>query len=218
MGAADTLWIEGEAVTAGVPSVPYVRPLVTGEQLAVWVESRVDLSRPGAKARPVSEARPGAVVARFEGSGVFAWPERPFVWTAPGPGRLVFGINAYDVHEPQGRARVLVVPLGLPGSDARRAFPPPWIDLERVPRGVVVRYADRAGFGVLPSTLRLTVRTNRGVEHRLVPWTAPGARETFLPLPPPNLPLPPGVHELAATLEDWLGNAAPPARLAFDTP
>lgn len=215
---ADTVRIEGEALAVGVPSVAYARTLAVGERIAVWVENDVEIGRPGLEDRPVPDATLGAVVARFEGSGVFGWPERPFAWTAPGSGRLVFGINAYGAHEPRGRARVVVVPLGPPGSEAPLAFPPPSIELERVPQGIVARYADRAGFGIVPSTLRLTVTTNRGIEHQLAPWATPGPRDTFLELPPPGVTLPPGVHALSATVEDWLGNAALPARLVFDTP
>lgn len=213
-GSADTVWIEA-AEAEGVPAVPYPRPLTAGEAVAAWVESDVAVGRPRLEGRPVGDAPLGAVVARFEGSGVFAWPDRPFVWTAPGPGRLVFGVNAYGAHEPEGRARVVLVPLT---GGAARAFPPPAIVLDRVAGGILARYADRAGFGLAPSTLRLTVTTNRGVTHHLAPWTDPGARETFLPLPPPSLALPPGVHTLSATVGDWLGNFAPAARIAFDTP
>ncbi|MFN2419906.1 MAG: hypothetical protein ABR527_00785 [Gemmatimonadota bacterium] len=215
---ADTVWIEGDAVVAGVPSVAYERFLVEGERLAVWVENEVEVGRPGLEGRPVPDATLGSVVARFEGSGVFAWPERPFVWTAPGSGLLVFGVNAYGAHEPRGGARVVVVPLGPVGTDAPGAFPPPLIELERVPQGVVARYADRPGFGVVPSTLSLTITTSRGVEYRIAPWVNTGSRDTFLPLPPPDIPLSPGVHALSATVQDWLGNAAPPAHLTFDTP
>jgi hypothetical protein len=214
---ADTVRIEGEALAAGVPAVPYDRTLATGEGIAVRVENEVVIGRPGIEARPVFDAPVGAVVARFEGSGVFAWPERPFVWTAPSPGRLVFGINAYGAHEPRGRARVVAVPLGSQGSGVARAFPSPLIELERVPQGVVVHFSDRAGFGIVPSTLRLTLTTSRGTEYRLAPWATPGEIDTFLPLPPPAIDLPPGVHTLSATVEDWLGNVSEPATIAFDT-
>jgi hypothetical protein len=213
---ADTVRIEGEALAAGVPAVPYDRTLATGEGIAVRVENEVVIGRPGIEARPVLDAPVGAIVARFEGSGVFAWPDRPFVWTAPSPGRLVFGINAYGAHEPRGRARVVAVPLGSQGSSVSRAFPPPLIQLERVPQGVVVHYSDRAGFGVVPSTLRLTLTTSRGTEYRLAPWATHSERETFLPLPPPAIDLPPGVHTLSVTVEDWLGNVSEPATIAFD--
>ena len=214
---ADTVRIEGEALTSGTPSV-YTRYMVGGDRIAAWVENEVEIGRPELEGVPVPDARLGAVVARFEGSGVFEWPERPFVWTAPRTGRLVFGINASGIHEARGHARVIVVPLIPPGGAAFLAFPAPRIELERVPGGVLARYADRAGFGVVPSTLRIVLTTSHGVEHRLAPWTTPGDWDTFLPLPPPGITLPAGVHSLSATVQDWIGNAAPSARLTFDSP
>lgn len=192
--------------------------LAEGERVAVWVVSEADLGNPGATGRPVPDAPAGAVVASFAGGPPFAWPHGPVVWTAPQAGRLAFGVNAIADHDVSGSARVVVKPLGRLDSEAQRAFAAPAIALERAPGGAIARYRDRTGFGLAPTTLRFILTTSRGVMYHLSAWARPGERETFLPLPPPDLTLPPGVHSLTATVLDRIGNAAPSAEIAFDTP
>jgi hypothetical protein len=214
--AADTLRLDAEALI-GAGGVDW-RPLSGGERIATWVVGRVEVGNPAATGRPVPDAPPGAVVASFGGGRPFAWPDGKVVWTAPRAGRLTFGLNALPEHALGGAARIVVVALGTQGSEGQRAFPAPAIDLERAAGGALARYSDRAGFGVAPSTLRLTVTTNRGVTYHLSSWARPGERETFLPLPPPGIDLPPGVHRLYATVLDHMGNAAPAAEISFEAP
>ena len=189
--------------------------------MAVRIGDATSAAIPAGLPVPVEEAAPGEAIARFEGSGWFAWPAEPVVWTAPRDGVLEFALNLRPEH---GRAAAIdtaavhleIVRLGTAGSQVRRAFPPPVIALERVPGGFRARYRDRAGFGLDPMSLRITITTARGTSVRLRSWAPPGSESTMLPLPPPGLPLPPGIHALTATIEDRIGNAAPPARLAFD--
>lgn len=196
-----------------VAPTPYPRSLDTGERLIVRVEGAVRVANPGVGGRPVPDAPPGAVVARFAGSAPFAWPEEPTVWTAPSPGRLVFGLNVRPAHEPRGSARVIVTPL----TDAvRRSHPPPAIAMERSGGSLTVRYRDRSGFGLDRRSLALHLETSRGTRYRLAAWAAPGERRSVLPLPPP-VPLPPGVHEIRAEITDRLGNVARSGPLLFAT-
>ena len=190
--------------------------LSAGERIAAWVVEAAEVGNPAATGRPVPDAPAGAVIASFSGGPPFAWPSAPTVWTAPRSGRLAFGVNAIADHEVRGAARVAVVRLGPPESAPQRAFVPPVITLERASGGARVRYADRTGFGLAPSTLRFVVTTSRGVVYHLSSWTRPGARETVLPLPPPALSLPPGVHRLTATVLDHLGNTSTSGEIAFD--
>lgn len=211
---ADTLRLDAHALFE-LGGVSWGR-LAGGERVATWVIERPGVGNPRATGRPVPDAPADAVVASFAQGRAFGWPDGPVVWTAPREGPLVFGLNAVPNHEIEGAARVVVVPLGAPESAVQRAFPAPAIELERAPGGAVVRYRDRAGFGLAPSTLRLTVTTSRGVTYHLSSWARPGARETFLPLPPPEIPLPPGVHRLTATILDRAGNSARSKEIAFD--
>lgn len=177
----------------------------------------MEVGRPEAGGAFVPDARPGDVVARFEGSVPFAWPMEPTVWTAPRDGVLSFGIHARLAHEPRGTARVVVVPLGREGSAVQRAFEPPVLALDRVDEGVRVRYVDRAGFGLDRGTLALTIRTARGAVHSVKPWAPVGRESTVLPLPPPGLDLSPGTHVLEVTIRDRLGNPSPAQRFVFDS-
>lgn len=204
-------------VAAGSPEAPAIA-LAGGERVAVWTDSDVRLAAPEAGPPPVAEGAPGELIARFAGSGAFAWPREPVVWTAPRTGRLVFGLNTWPAHGARGEARVLVVRLGAAGRPPPAGFATPWVELARVPGGVVVRYRDGAGFGLDRKSLRLTLTTAHGTRVRLAPWAEPAAAETTLPLPPPGVPLPSGIHTLSATIADRLGNEAPPATITFDAP
>lgn len=212
--AADTLVLRADSVPA---RRTWSRPLEAGDRVVAWVEGRVRAGRPDAGGRPVPDAPAGAVVARFGSSAAFAWPVGRTVWAAPAAGRLAFGLNGRPAHELEGTARVILVPLGAEGSAAQSAFERPILALDRVEGGVRARYADRAGFGLVPRSLSLTLTTSHGTVYYLGPWVPPGARETTLPLPPPGIDLPPGVHTLTATITDRLGNVSPPASLRFDT-
>jgi hypothetical protein len=190
--------------------------LASGERIAVWVDGAGHAAEPAAAPLPVGEAAPGEVVARFAGGRWFAWPEGPVVWTAPAPGRLAFALNGSTAHELQGMANVVLIRLGRPGEAPPAGFPLPWVALERVAGGVEARYLDRAGFGLDGKTLRFTVETSRGVTIQMAPWSPLGAERTVLPLPPPGIPLPPGIHRLSATVTDRVGNDAPAATIVFD--
>lgn len=204
--AADTVVLEAES-PGFVPAVS----LGTGESVVVWVEADVEVGARELGGRPVPDAEVGAVIARFGGSAPFGWPVEPTVWTAPGPGKLAFGVNGHAGHGMTGRARLVVV-----GLDAARArFARPSIELERVDGGLRARWADRAGFGVDRRTLSFTLTTARGTVYELGAWGPVGDREAILPLPPP-IDLPPGIHTLSATITDRLGNRARPATVAFD--
>ncbi|MGH7544311.1 MAG: hypothetical protein ACREK7_10270, partial [Gemmatimonadota bacterium] len=146
----------------------------------------------------------------------FAWPREPVVWTAPATGRLDFALNGSTVHELEGEADLVLVRLGGPGSPPPEAFPPPSVTLERVTGGVEARYRDVAGFGLDPKTLRFTVETSRGIRIQMAPWSPVGPAATVLPLPPPGIPLPPGIHRLSVTVTDRVGRDAPPATIVFD--
>jgi hypothetical protein len=212
--AADTLRLDASALFE-LGGVSW-GSLAGGERVATWVIERPEVGNPGATGRPVLDAPADAVVASFAQGRAFGWPDGPVVWTAPREGPLVFGLNAVPNHEIEGEARVVVVPLGVAESAAQQAFPAPMIELERAPGGAVVRYRDRGGFGLAPSTLSLTLTTSRGVTYHLSSWAQPGERETFLPLPPPEIPLPAGVHRLTATILDRAGNSARSGEIAFD--
>ncbi len=192
--------------------------LATAERLVVWVENRVHIDRPRAGSLPVREAMAGDVVARFQGGARFAWPLEPVVWTAPRVGRLSFGLNGTAAHGMTGSADVIVARLGAGSSPAQEAFAPPTLTLERTGGGVKAHYADRAGFGLDLAALRFTLITAEGVTFHLASWVPAGVRETTLPLPPPGVPVPAGVHTLEATITDRVGNNAPPATLTFDSP
>ncbi len=212
--ASDTLVLGADALAgSGAVGGP---ALSAGERVAAWIVDDAEVGNPGASGRPVPDAPAGAVVASFGGGPPFAWPAEPVVWTAPRSGRLTFGLNAVEGHQVRGAARMVVVPLGLAGSGAEDAFPPPAITLERAGDGVRVRYSDESGFGLAPSTLRFVVTTSRGVVYHLSSWVRPGPRETVLPLPPPGLGLPPGIHRLSAAILDHLGNEASAGEIAFD--
>lgn len=212
----DTLVVRAAAdpVPAPAPAVS----LAAGERIAVWIESDVEVGERGAGPGPVGEAAVGEVIARFGTSGAFAWPRRPVVWIAPAAGALAFDVNAYPAHRARGAAEVAVLRLGPLGASPPAGFERPILQLERVPGGVRARWADRAGFGVEPATLRLVLTTSHGTVYELGPWVRPGRESVTLPLPPTGLALPPGVHTLRATVEDRLGGVSPPATLSFDTP
>lgn len=190
--------------------------LAAGERIAVWVRGAARAADPEAAPLPVGEARPGEVVARFAGSRWFAWPGEPVVWTAPAPGRLDFALNGSTAHELDGAAELVLIRLGGPGSPPPEGFLPPAVSLERVTGGVEARYRDRAGFGLDSKTLRFTVETARGVRIQMAPWAPVGAEATVLPLPPPGIALPPGIHRLSVTVTDRVGRDAPPATIVFD--
>ncbi len=211
----DSLVVRADALEAGAPPGLALR---AGERIAVWTAADVEVGRPGAGGRPVPDAPPGAVVARFDGGPWFAWSEGPTVWTAPASGRLEFTLNAGPRTALSGRARLALVRLGTVAAPAPAvaAFPAPRVELERAGDGVRVRYADRAGFGLVRSTLELTLHTAHGETIHLAAWRPVGRRETLLPLPPPDVPLPPGVQTLDATITDWLGNESPASRVVFD--
>ncbi|HUP02262.1 MAG TPA: hypothetical protein VM737_12200 [Gemmatimonadota bacterium] len=217
MRAADTLEVASgpDLPSSGPPSRGSLR-LATGEAVAVWILGGARVPDPGAGPGPVGEAAAGEVIARFGDSGWFAWPLEPVVWTAPRPGMLEFALNLWPGHGDGDSARVVLVLLGAPADPTRHAFPPPSVFLERVPGGVRARYSDRAGFGLDTRSLRLTLTTARGTVYRLGPWVRPGPQATTLPLPPPEVPLPAGIHTLTATIEDRVGNAAPAAKITFD--
>lgn len=190
--------------------------LAEGERIAVRVAGAARAGDPDAAPAPVGEAALGEVVARFGASRWFAWPREPVVWTAPEAGELVFALNGRPSHRLEGEAEVVLARLGRPGMPPPVGFPPPAVTLERVASGIEVRYRDRAGFGLDVKTLRFVVRTARGIEYHLRSWVAPGAGATVLPLPPPGISLPPGIHTLSVTITDRLGGRAPPASLVFD--
>lgn len=192
-------------------------PLEAGERIVSWAIEGVPVERPDAGGAFVPDAPAGDVVARFAGSGPFAWPVEPTVWTAARRGSLSFGLHARAAHEPSGAARVVVVRVGAEGSAVQGVFEPPELDFDRVADGVRVRYADRAGFGLVRGTLTLTIRTARGTVYSMKPWTRVGPESTLLPLPPPGIELPPGPHVLEATIRDRLGNASPVATIVFDS-
>lgn len=187
-----------------------------GERIAVWVEGRARAEDPGAAPVPVGEAALGEVVARFGGGRWFAWPREPVVWTAPGTGQLVFALNGHPSHRLDGDADVALVRLGRPGEAPPEGFAAPAVTLERTSGGIRVRYRDRAGFGLDVKTLRFVLVTSRGIRYHLAPWVPPGPGLTALPLPPPDIPLPPGIHTLSVTITDRVGTEAAPASLVFD--
>lgn len=191
--------------------------LSSGERLVVWVENRVRIARPRPGSLPVPEASAGEVVARFRDSARFAWPLEPIVWTAPHAGRLSFGLNGTAAHRMTGSADVIVARLGAGSSRTQETFAPPSLTLERTAGGVKAHYADRAGFGLDVAALRFRLITAEGVTFHLASWVPAGARETTLPLPPPDVPVPAGVHTLEATITDRIGNDAPTATLTFDS-
>jgi hypothetical protein len=204
--------------SAGGPSEAAVVRLAAGERIAVRVEEEVDVGERDAGPGPVADADVGEVIARFGSSGAFAWPEEPTVWIAPAGGALAFDVNAYPAHHARGSARIEVLRLGGLGSPPPAGFEPPILQLDRVPGGARARWSDRAGYGVEPATLLLQLTTSHGTVYRLDPWVRPGPAEVTLPLPPPGLALPPGVHTLSATIEDRLGITSPPSTIRFDTP
>jgi hypothetical protein len=220
--ARETLVVERPAVGdwpgggSGDPAVGDGASLTTGERIAVWIRGAARVGEPGAAPLPVGEAAPGEVVARFAGGRWFAWPRDPVVWTAPAPGRLDFALNGSTAHELDGVADVVLVRLGGPGSPPPEWFPPPWVGLERVAAGVEARYRDRAGFGLDTRTLRFTIETARGVRIQMAPWSPVGREATVLPLPPPGIALPPGIHRLSVTVTDRVGRDAAPATIVFD--
>lgn len=191
--------------------------LATGERLVVWVENRVRIGRSRAGSLPVPEATAGEVVARFQGGARFAWPLEPVVWTAPRGGHLSFGLNGTAAHGMTGSADVIVARLGAGSSSAQETFAPPTLTLERTGGSVKAHYADRAGFGLDLAALRFTLITAEGATFHLASWVPAGAHETILPLPPPGVPVPAGVHTLEATITDRVGNDAPTATLTFDS-
>jgi hypothetical protein len=192
--------------------------LATGERIAVWVESEVEVGNRDFGPGPVEDGAVGDVIARFGSSGAFAWPANPTVWIAPRAGALVFEVNAYPAHRAHGEAEVAVLRLGQLGAPPPMGFEPPLLQLDRASGGARARWSDRAGFGVEPATLLFELTTSHGTVYRLDSWVRPGPTEVTLPLPPPGLALPPGVHTLTATIEDRLGNASPPSTIRFDTP
>jgi hypothetical protein len=192
--------------------------LAAGERIAVWIESDVDVGDRGVGPGPVGDAAVGEVIARFGASGAFAWPRGPTVWIAPAAGAIAFDVNAYPAHRARGSAEVAVLRLGPLGSPPPAGFESPILQLDRVPGGARARWSDRAGFGVEPATLTLELTTSHGTVYRLGPWVRPGPREVTLPLPPPGLALPPGIHTLTATVEDRMGTKSPPSTIRFDTP
>jgi hypothetical protein len=208
----DTLIVHAEG-----GATPSVR-LDAGERIAVWIESDVHVGERDAGPAPVPEAAVGEVIARFGTSAAFAWPRGSTVWTAPSAGALAFEVNARPAHRARGSARVAVLRLGRVGDPPPAGFERPILQLDRVAGGVRARWADRAGFGVEPATLTVVLTTSHGTVYELGPWVRPGPEGVTLPLPPPGLALPPGVHTLTATIEDRLGVESPPATIRFDTP
>jgi hypothetical protein len=200
---------------------PYASPavrLAAGERIAVRVEHEVEVGERDAGPGPVADAAVGDVIARFGSSGAFAWPVKPTVWIAPEAGTLEFAINAYPAHRARGRVRIEVLRLGGLAAPPPPGYEPPILQLDRAPGGVRARWSDRAGYGVEPATLLLELTTSHGTVYRLDSWARPGAAEVLLPLPPPGLVLPPGVHTLTATIEDRLGTKSPRSTIRFDTP
>ncbi|HJR53428.1 MAG TPA: hypothetical protein VJ982_06915 [Gemmatimonadota bacterium] len=206
------------AIAAPEPVAGPAITLAAGERIAVRVEEDVEVGERDAGPGPVADAAVGEVIARFGSSGAFAWPSKPTVWIAPDAGTLSFDVNAYPAHRAHGTARIEVLRLGGLEAAPPSGFEPPILQLDRVPRGARARWSDRAGYGVAPATLLLELTTSHGTVYRLDPWVRPGPAEVTLPLPPPGLSLPPGVHTLTATIEDRLGNTSPPTTIRFDTP
>lgn len=190
--------------------------LMAGERIAVWTRGAARADDAGAGPLPVAEAASGEVVARFAGGRWFAWPREPVVWTAPAAGRLDFALNGSTAHELEGEAQVTLVRLGGPGSAPPEVFPAPSVTLERVADGIEARYRDRGGFGLDVKTLRFTVETEREDRIQMAPWAPVGREATVLPLPPPGIALPPGIHRLSVTITDRVGRDAPPATIVFD--
>jgi hypothetical protein len=156
-------------------------------------------------------------VARFGVGRWFAWPREPVVWTAPEAGELVFALNGHPANRLEGTAVVTAARLGVRGDSPPEAFPAPAVSLTRVPGGIEVRYRDRAGFGLDLRSLQFMVTTSRGTRYHLAPWVQAGSGGmTVLPLPPPGISLPPGIHTLSVTIADRVGKRAPPASLVFD--
>jgi hypothetical protein len=207
-------WSDPEPEPAASPAVT----LTAGERIAVRIESEVQVGDREVGPGPVPDAAVGDVIARFGSSGAFAWPERPTVWIAPAGGALTFDVNAYPAHRARGAARIEVLRLGGLDAPAPRGFEAPILQLDRVPGGARARWSDRAGYGVEPATLLLELTTSHGTVYRLDPWVRPGPDEVTLPLPPPGLALPPGIHTLTATIEDRLGVLSPPSTIRFDSP
>ncbi|MGH7572503.1 MAG: hypothetical protein ACREMK_11770 [Gemmatimonadota bacterium] len=209
---------EGETPGGGVdePAEDARVALSAGERIAVWVEGQAHANDPDAAPVPVGEAALGEVVARFGAGRWFAWPRKPVVWTAPEAGELVFALNGRSSHRLEGEADVALTRLGGPGDPLPEGFAAPTVTMERTPDGIEVRYRDRAGFGLDVKTLRFLVATSQGVEYHLAAWVPPGPGVTALPLPPPGIPLAPGIHTLSVTITDRVGNEAPPATLVFD--
>ena len=197
------------------------RPAVTlaaGERIAVRVDSEVEVGDRGIGPGPVADAGIGEVIARFGSSGAFAWPAEPTVWIAPEAGALSFDVNVYPAHRARGGTRIEVLRLGGLDAPPPIAFESPMLQLDRVPGGARARWSDRGGYGVEPATLLLELKTSHGTVYRLDPWVRPGPADVTLPLPPPGLALPPGIHTLTATVEDRLGALSPPSTIRFDTP
>lgn len=221
-GGAASSRVETLVVSAGEPvaqsRAPRVLTLAAGERIAVSVENDIEVGDRDVGPGPVGDAAVGEVIARFGSSGAFAWPAKPTVWIAPSAGALVFDVNAYPAHLARGAARVEVLRLGLLGAAAPPGFEPPLLQLDRVAGGARARWSDRAGYGVEPATLVLELTTSHGTVYRLDPWVRPSPIEVMLPLPPPGIAMPPGVHTLTATIEDRLGGASPPSTIRFDTP
>ncbi|MGH7556536.1 MAG: hypothetical protein ACREMD_01885 [Gemmatimonadota bacterium] len=190
--------------------------LAAGERIAVWVEGQARANDPHAAPVPVGEAAVGEVVARFGAGRWFAWPRKPVVWTAPEAGDLVFALNGHPSHRLEGEADIALARLGGPGEPLPEGFAAPTVTMERSPDGIEVRYRDRAGFGLDVKTLRFVLVTTRGIRYHLASWVPPGPSTTVLPIPPPDIPLAPGIHTLSVTITDRVGNKAPPATVVFD--
>ena len=220
-GAAVGPRVEFLVVPASQPGHSAANPAITlaaGERIAVRVEDEVEVEERDVGPGPVTDAAVGEVVARFGSSGAFAWPARPTVWIAPDAGTLTFDVNAYPAHRAHGTARIEVLRLGGLDAAPPSGFEPPILQLDRVPGGARARWSDRAGYGIEPATLLLELTTSHGTVYRLDPWVRPGPTEVTLPLPPPGLPLPPGIHTLTATIEDRLGITSPATTIRFGTP
>lgn len=212
--SAAEAWADPALEPAASPAIT----LAAGERIAVRVESEVEVGDREIGPGPVADATVGDLIARFGSSGAFAWPAEPTVWIAPEGGELTFDVNAYPAHRARGAARIEVLRLGDLDSPAPRGSEPPILQLDRVPGGARARWSDRAGYGVEPATLLLELTTSHGTVYRLDSWARPGPDEVTLPLPPPGLALPPGIHTLTATIEDRLGVGSPPSTIRFDTP
>lgn len=209
---------EAQADSVPEPARSHAVTLAAGERIAVRVVSAVEVGDREVGPGPVADAAVGDVIANFGTSGAFAWPAKPTVWIAPEGGALRFDVNAYPAHRARGAARIEVLRLGALDAPAPRGFEPPILQLDRVPGGARARWSDRAGYGVEPATLLLELTTSHGTMYRLDPWVRPGPTEVTLPLPPPGLALPPGIHTLTATIEDRLGVPSPPSTIRFDSP